>query len=402
MKVNYSEVLNKIKFWKQVIENVKDFTGTSPPSIFVGRAFYPRVFVGILAPPQHQENAEILDFPEKWYEQKASIEEILNYRGQLIYSRFKTSSIRRPSGKLVEVMQELAMTKKSIDVEIQLKKKPKFRFNLNSWTAPIGNPAPIIQAKLTENPSVDKKVEYLVSDYEIKAQDAVNELYEHKIPVSKIEKIFSAGLLGLPIQRKFVPTRWSWTAVQDIIGRNLIEKIKTYPEIDEILLFSNEYLANHFEILLVPGHYQYEFIEAWGIDKTPSIISDYEPYWGRKNYANITAGGFYSARLGVVEGLDKLKRQATVLVVREVKPEYFAPVGVWKIRETVRDAFNRPYEKFYSIEDAIERICRRLLIKGKWIRKSKLLRILKEQKRVSQFFKLKHTKTTILEFYKRI
>jgi hypothetical protein len=391
MKIDYSQVLDKIKFWKQSIENVKDFTGTSPPAVFVGKAFYPQVFVGILTPPQHQANAEILDFPEKWYEQKASIEDILNYRGQLIYSRFKTSSIKRPSGKLTEVTQELAMSEKPADVEIQLKKQPKFSFNLNPWTTPIGNPAPIIQAKLTENPSVDRKVEYLVSDYDVKAQDAVNELYKHNIPVSKIEKIFSVGLLGVTIQRKFVPTRWSWTAVQDIIGKNLMEKIKTYPEVDEVLLFSNEYLANHFEILLIPDHYQYEFIEVWDTDKiNPSIDSDYEPYWGRKIYASTTAGGFYSARLGVIEGLDKLKRQATVLIVREIRPQYWAPVGVWEIRETVRDAFNKPSEKFDSVEEAVKRICGKLITKDKWVVKSKLLRILKEQKKILQFSKFKN------------
>jgi len=386
MKVDYSQVMDKIKFWKKAIENVKDFTGTSPPGLFVGRAFYPKIFVGILAPPQHQENAEILDFPEKWYEQKASIEDILNYRGQLIYSRFKTSSVKRPSGKLTEVIQELTMSSKPTDVEIQLKKQPTFRFNVNFWTTPIGNPAPIVQARLTENPSVDRKVDYLVSDYDIKAQAAVNELYKHGIFVSKIEKIFSAGLLGVMIQRKFVPTRWSITAVDDIISKSLMERVKTYPELDEILLFSNEYLANHFEILLIPGSYQYEFIEAWDLDKGyPTIASDYENYWGRETYADNTHGAFYAARLAVMGYLEKIKRQAIVLIVREIKPEYYAPVGVWKIRETVKDAFNKQPEKIETKDQAINRICQRMTIKYKWIRKSQLLKNLRQQTKISQF-----------------
>ncbi|MDI6798769.1 MAG: hypothetical protein QMD12_02115 [Candidatus Aenigmarchaeota archaeon] len=386
MKVDYGKVIDRVKFWKRVIESAKDFVGTSPPALFVGRAWYPRVYVGILAPPTQQENADILDFPEKWYQQKASIDQILNFRGQLIYSRFRTS-VKNPKGKLAEVTQELAMAKKPTDVEIRLKKSPRFKFTFNDWFAPIGNPAPVLEARLSENPVVERKVDYLVSDFDIKAQDAVVELYKHGLPISRIQKIFSAGLLGLPIQRKFVPTRWSLTAVDDILGRAMMEKIKTFQDLDEYFLFSNEYLANHFEILLIPGSYQYEFIEAWDLDKLqPTIASDYEPYRGRETYADNTHGAFYSSRLACCEALERMRRQAAVLVVREVRPEYTVPVGVWKIRETVRDAFNKPPEKFNSLEQAIRRVCEKLMIKDKWIRKSKLIRILREQKKIIQFW----------------
>ncbi len=384
MKVDYSKVADKVKFWKQVIENAKDFTGSSPPAVFVGRAFYPKIYVGILSPPQHQESA-ILDFPERWYEQKASIEEILNYRGQLIYSRFKTSSVKRPSGKLVDVTQELSMAKKPTDVEIHLKKTPRFTFDFNGWTPPIGNPAPIDSAVLTENPSVERKVDYVISDYDLKAQNAVAELYSH-IPVSRIQKIFSVGLLGLPIQRRFVPTRWGITAVDDILGKLLLEKIKDYQELNEVLLFQNEYLANHFEVLLIPGNYQFELIECWDLNKPViTMASDYENYWGRKTYAANTHGGYYAARIAALEYLDKIKRQATVLVVREIKPEYYADVGVWKVRETVRDAFNKPVEKFDTAEKAVKRICERMVIKDRWIEKSKLLKTSKEQRKIKFF-----------------
>jgi hypothetical protein len=384
-------ILEKIKYWKETIENVKDFTGTSPPSLFIGHAFYPKVFVGILSPPTQIKEAQLLDFPEKWYEQKASIEQILDYRGQLIYSRFR-SNVKKPKGKLVETTQEVAMSKKAIDVEIELKSKPKFRFTFDPWVTPIGNPAPVINARLAENPLVEKKVDYLISDYDIKAEDAVVELYQHKLPISRIQKIFSAGLLGLTIQRKFVPTRWSITAVDDIVGKNLMNKVKTFQELDEIRLFSNEYIGNHYEILLIPGAYQYELIEikhpksVWNIfGKQPAIFSDYEPYWGRKEYAEKTGGAFYSGRLACVEYLEKIRRQAIVLIVREVLSSYWAPVGIFQMREAVRDAFNKPYEKFDSVEFAIKRICERLIVKEKWIQESKLLRILKEQKKITQF-----------------
>jgi len=387
MEVDYSKVLDKVKFWKSVVESAKNFTGTSPPSIFVGKAFYPKVYVGILAPPMHNEQAENLDFPELWYRQRASINQILNFRGQMIYSRFKTSSIKIPTGKLVDVIQELVMSKRPADVEIELKNNPKFRFFFSDWVQPIGNPAQIVQARLAENPIVERKVEYIVSDSDLKAQEAVTELYRYGLSVSRIEKIFSAGLLGSSFQRKFVPTRWSITAVDNIISKKLMEKVKTFQELGEIRLFHNEYLGNHYEILLLPGNYNYELLEIWDVNKPyPSIDSDYEPYWGRKTYASSTHGAFYSGRLAVLEYLEKIQRQATILIVREVREEYFAPVGIWQLRETVRGAFNKNYETFSTAEKALRVISERLVTGAKWKNKSKLLKIKKEQKSLMAFY----------------
>ena len=380
------KILERAKFWKSTVEAAKSFIGTSPPSIFVGRAFYPKVYVGILSPPTQQPAAEVLDSPEKWYQNKSSIDQIVGYRGQLIYSRFR-SNIHSFKDKLLDITQELAMSKRQADVEIELKKNPKFEFSFDPWiVTPIGNPAPLLNAKLTENPSVDRKVDYLVSDADIKATNAVRELYLHSIPVSRIQKIFSAGLLGMKIERKLVPTRWSITAVDDIVGKILTGKIKDHQELGEIQLFSNEYIGNHYEILLLPGTYQYELVECWTSSGRTEFYSDYEPFWGRKTYATNTHGAFYAGRLAVSEYLDKIKRQASVLIVREILPSYEIPLGIWQMRETVRGALGQPFERFDSVEKALKRIAERLSVKSRWQFKSKLLKNLKEQKKISEFY----------------
>jgi hypothetical protein len=53
-----------------------------------------------------------------------------------------------------------------------------------------------------------------------------------------------------------------------------------------------------------------------------------------------TAGAYYAARLGVLEHLVDRGRQAKCLVLREVTDAYWAPVGVWQVREGVRNAFD--------------------------------------------------------------
>jgi len=381
------EIRNKLQFWQKTIEATKDFTGSSPPSVFVGDFGYPRVNVGILAPPQQQteEKAFVLDSPENWYQNKISLEQIFELRSQLIYSRFK-SSVHADSGSLVGVTKEIAAAKKPIIVDIELKRQPRFLFATDARSTPIGNPAPLVSARLAENPSVERKVDYLISDVDVKATRAVLELYKHKLPATRIQKVFSAGLLGMQVERKFVPTRWSITAVDDILGKNLREKVKDYQEISEIKLFFNEYIGNRYYVLMLPGAYQFELIEFWqGKWGMPAISSDYENFWGRKDYANNTHGAFYSGRLAVCEHLEKMKRQASILIVREITSEYSLPVGIWQLREAVRDAFNQQEEKFATLKEAIARIESRMKLGSGWQERSELLKNFKHQKKLTAF-----------------
>lgn len=375
---------DKLRFWKQTIESTKDFSGTSPPSVFVGSYGYPKVFLGILSPPVQRENADVLDSPEQWYQQNATIEQILGYRSEMIYSRF-SSDVKNVSGKFVDVTQELAMSKKPTDVEIELSKKPLFRFGIDQHITPVGSPANLINAKLVENPRIERKVDYIVSDVDLKATGAVTRLYNGKISVSRIQKMLSAGLLGMKIERKFVPTRWSITAVDDMLGKIILQRVRDYKDLAEIRLFFNEYIGNQYFILLVPGAYQYELIEMWNIFGKQSVSSDYEQYWGRKTYASVTAGAFYAGRLAAMEYLDKIKRQAAVLIVRNVTEEYSMPLGIWQLRETVRDAFNKPYEKFNSMAEAVKKISGK--VGGRWVEESKLVKNLKDQRKIMQFLK---------------
>jgi DNA repair protein NreA len=389
VEIDYSKLMDKVRFWKQAIESSKDFSGTSPPSVFVGRFNYPKVYVGVLAPPMHREDSDaiIMDSPEEWYKSKASIDQILNFRGQMIYSRF-SSPVKALSGKLMEATQEVAIAKRPAEIEVGLGKEPRFNLKFDSYASPVGNPAPLERLTLTSNPVVERKVDYLVSDTDMKASDAVRRLYSYGIPVSRIQKIMSSGLLGVRFQRKLVPTRWGVTAVDDIIGRGIIEKVKHHQELGEIRLFSNEYLGNHYEILLIPGPYEYELVEAWEVDKqNPMFGSDYERNWLRDKYADSTHGAFYSGRLAVGEYLDSISRQSAVLIVREVRPDYFAPVGIWQLRETVRGAFQRPYETFPSIGEAFGRISQRLLVKDRWMPHSGMIRNLREQRKLGDFFR---------------
>ncbi|HYD03798.1 MAG TPA: hypothetical protein VEC16_05885, partial [Alphaproteobacteria bacterium] len=51
-------------------------------------------------------------------------------------------------------------------------------------------------------------------------------------------------------------------------------------------------------------------------------------------------GGYYAARLSILEHLRSIKRQATVIALRFVSDEYWAPLGVWVVRQAVKNSVN--------------------------------------------------------------
>ncbi|WP_148684738.1 hypothetical protein [Thermofilum adornatum] len=72
--------------------------------------------------------------------------------------------------------------------------------------------------------------------------------------------------------------------------------------------------------------------------------------------------------------------------MREVTPEYFAPVGNWQIRESVRAALGRPPERYGSLREALEAIKTRLKTPLEVaLRRSTLINVATRQKTLIEF-----------------
>jgi hypothetical protein len=372
------------------------FSGNSPPEVFIGRYGYPHINAGILSPDfsEVEDNIQEFSMPEIWHEKNLPISQVLSNRGKLIYGRFKTQIKKaRFNNRLLNLMQEISMAYKSVSTEFFLKKPPKQNLEISRSLPLIGNPAPLEHARLEENPKIKKKVDFLVSDTDCKSVIAINELHKSGIPTSSISKILSAGLLGIKSNRKLVPTRWSITATDDTISKELLKKIRFFSEINEILLFSSYYNGNHYEILLLPDKFAFEVLEAetigslWNQTQKTVIIQDYEFFNGRKSYANNVIGAYYACRLALCEYFMKIKKQATALFLREVRPEYFAPLGVGILRETCRAALSKKPEKFNTIKEALQQAQTRLKLPiSRFTNKSIILKEFGKQTRLSNWF----------------
>jgi hypothetical protein len=240
----------------------------------------------------------------------------------------------------------------------------------------------------------DHQIEKAYCDTDLKAADAVCGLYENGVLVTKIQRSFSVGTFGLEPNRCLVPTRWSITVVDSILSKDLMERMKTFPEINEYRVYESRYLDNIFEVLMLPQAWGYESMEAWypGTVWNPSgtsvvIYSDWEGYEERTTYAAI-GGCYYAARLAVGELLTKERHQATVIVLREAHPGYIMPVGVWQVRENVRNAMRQIPLKFNTLDEALVRIASQFQIPiQRWIQNSKLLQEALFQKRITEYFK---------------
>ncbi|MBX4196349.1 hypothetical protein KW805_02060 [Candidatus Pacearchaeota archaeon] len=360
---------------------IKEFSGSSPPEIFVGRWNYPNVYAGILSPQEHG-NTQIMSSVEEWHEKKLPIPDILALRNQLIYGRSQTNI--KALGKLTPVMQEVAMTHKSISTEFKLK-KPITKHDENDRKVPlISHAAHVEKVRLQENPEVKPKVDYLVNDVDVKSKQALIELEKSNISSTTMMKLLSAGLLGLKKNRKLVPTRWSITAVDDTLGKEKLKRIRTFQELSEIQLFHAEYIGNHYEFLLLPEKFSFEVIEI--SMNNFQVWHDYETFFPRKQYAEEVVGAYYANRLALAEHLEKIKRQCTCIVFREIRPEYYAPLGVGILRQVSREAFTKKPETFTTQEEAFKVIQSRLRIPINYFKeKSILLKNYGKQKKITQF-----------------
>ncbi len=364
---------------------IQNFSGSTPPEIFVGKWNYPNVYTGILA-PQETGDTSIMSSPESWHQNKLSISQITEYRNQLIYGRTQ-SNIKKLETKFLGVMKEVAMTHKSVVTNFELKRPVTANKEQDDRSPLIPKAAEIESAKLEENAPVKPKVDYLINDKETKSSIAIQELHKANTQTSTIIKILSAGLLGLKKNRKLVPTRWSITAVDDTISKNKLEKIKQHPEISEYRVFHSEYLGNHYEFLLIPDTFAFEVIEI--SIKNPfnsAVWQDYETIFSRKKYADNVTGAYYANRLALTEYLESIKRQATCLVFREVRPQYYAPCGVGILRETSREAFKNKPEIFNTLNEALNSIQSRLKQSvSNYTEKSVILKLKKSQSKLNQF-----------------
>ncbi|MFL6366300.1 MAG: hypothetical protein ACJ719_14000 [Nitrososphaeraceae archaeon] len=372
--------------------SLKTLVGATPPSVFVGRFGYPKVKVGPMVSPLHG-NTKILDMPEMWTGK--TIGDIINYRLSLIRGVVPGVDVHKASGRYIESLQELAMANNSANAEAVFEKGPAADIEEGKdhipdiENAPFGLVALLKSFKTSSSLSADHTIENAYYDEDLRATEAIVHLYQRGIEVSRIQRVLSMGMLGLQKNRRLVPTRWSVSATDDAISSDLVSRIEFYPTINFFEVYKYSHLGNYYSIILFPDDvWNFEMHEAW-FDKNGNIAmaGDLEDANGLDRYPSI-AGAYFAARLGVAEHLFNRRRKGAALVLREIHQEYVMPVGVWQIREGVREALKGQGRPFDSFEKALYFACIDSSVPSReWMEKIMIYKNMTQQKRITEFIK---------------
>ncbi len=383
LKKNWYEFVNanSKRFTNKVID------GSSPPSLFVGEYGYPHVRVGPMVPPYHGDTS-ILDNPELWLGK--SLEEIVNYRINLLKGTM-IHNVSKISDRYIESLQDMALSKRAVDSTMTFEKTPSQYLNemvlskSDLEEIPTVFSAPVSDFKIYSS-TADEKIEKKYYDGDLLASDAVVELYDNNVDITRIARVLSIGMLGRKKNRKLVPTKWSITAADDIVSMNLLKKIKDNSVLDCYLVFDFNHLGNYYSIIFIPDDvWNFEMIESW-IDTNGRVHigSDYESGKNIDHYPSI-AGAYFAARLAAAEYLFKKRKKSSVLILREIHPEYFMSLGVWQIREGIRESLKWKGKKFETFDSALKYgVSKTSLSINEWIKNSSIMRN-KNQKRISDY-----------------
>lgn len=370
----------------QSVDVGKEIDGSTPPSVFIGSWNYPKVYAGPMIAPVSGDTT-IMDMPESWIPQSKSQEDIIGYRMNLVRGK-QLVGIKDLESGFVEKLQEISLAENSIESEAEFFKKPRGSSFSDEHT-PHG-PSAIIQKFDIENVRWEHSLEKAFYDTDLKAADAVVDLNKKGIPFSNIQKAFSVGAMGVGKRRKLVPTRWSITACDSTIGDRLLKTVRFNDIIDTTRVYEFSSLNNYYAIMLIPTEWQYEWMEAFlqVLGREELIFSDYETNSGKKEYSRV-GGCYYTCKMAVLEALERESKQAGVIVLREAYNGY-VPLGVFNVRENVRNAMDQAPLEFENMKTALSYISTKLkLPMDKFVKQSDLLKELlnSRQTTLDSFFK---------------
>jgi DNA repair protein NreA len=352
------------------VKTASSYQGNSP-SVFIGSFGYPDVRGGPLL-------INDADIPPEWIHRNLGMEDIVGIRARTI-----RGSSRLPA--VADNLQEIALSSVPLDVDVSFERPVAFSLTFDGTVAPVGLTGSVRTMDVIGSARVERAVDRITSDTDITATEACFSLRDSAVDVYQITKLMTAGLLGR--KRKFVPTRWAITAVDDTLSNGLKQEIARFPPLEEILLFQGEIYGNRIACILIPGDWNYEMIEIWGrrtlwAGDEEVIVQDREGLT-KQGYSPI-AGAYYSARLGVCEYLKSIRRSARIILVRSISGEYWAPLGTWVIREATRKAMATPPIPCRSLDEAVGQAVT-VIGSGSWVAHSTLIPEVRTQRTLFQF-----------------
>jgi len=349
----------------------KEIDGSSPPSVFIGSWNYPDIYAGPMVTTVHG-NTSVMDTPESWISGNKTQSEIIGYRLNLIRGKQMVHASNLES-RFVEKLQEISLSESSVESDVTFTTTPSGT-SFSEEHTPFGPSAPLECFEI-ETARWEKNLEKVFYDTDLKAADAITSLHRKGVLFSSIQKAFSVGTMGRQNGRHLVPTRWSITACDTTIGDQLLTEVRKYPVIDTWRVHEFSSLHNNYAVILMPTHWQYEWSEAFlhVLGNEELVFSDHEGLKKKTQYSHL-GGCYYTCKMAVLEALARERKQAGVIVLREALRGY-VPMGVFNVRENVRNAMSQPRQEFEDVKTALSHITGKFIIPmNRFIEEGELLR----------------------------
>ena len=246
--------------------------------------------------PVHGDTA-VMDMPESWIPENLTQEEIIGYRLNLVRGKHRVhaSDLRN---RFVEKLQEISLSASSIESEVSFTDTPTGQ-SFSEEHTPFGPSAPMERFEI-QGGKWDRDLEKVFYDTDLRTADAVIDLHRNGLPFSSIQKAFSVGTMGQERGRHLVPTRWSITACDTIIGDRLLYQVRKNPVIDTWRVHEFSSLHNNYAVILMPTGWQYEWSEAFlrVLGNEELVFSDHEGNRKKTEYSPL-GGCYYSCKMAV-------------------------------------------------------------------------------------------------------
>ena len=133
-----------------------------------------------------------MDRPEMWMGK--TIDEIVDFRFRLVRGKYRIDATDfRKSGRIVDNVQELALTERPVDVEASFSQKPRGRIVLDDEIQPFG-PSARMETMSVGNGRFERNLEKGFYDTDMKAADAVVQAYRNGTRLCVSDRDFSRAL----------------------------------------------------------------------------------------------------------------------------------------------------------------------------------------------------------------
>jgi len=169
---------------------------------------------------------------------------IVGFRSTLVRGEHRVHVNKfEESGKIIDRTRELALSVCPVDVELALKDRPHRRLVLDDQIQPLRSLRPHFGYAGRKFKVGSPNRKGIQGHRPKKRRKRSRPFMIEECWFRGYSAHFSVGASVSNLEGSLVPTRWSITAVDSILSRDLMKEVRTFPEINEYQVYDSSYFG---------------------------------------------------------------------------------------------------------------------------------------------------------------